>query len=90
MPFDKNEFLRGAAAASILALTLALPQPTWAENIRDAVQRSFANSDARKVAIASISAQNRSVAIAQGERGVTVDLSAEAAIEQMNGDTEYS
>ena len=87
MPFDKNEFLRGAAAASILALTLALPQPTWAENIRDAVQRSFANSDARKVAIASISAQNRSVAIAQGERGVTVDLSAEAAIENIDDST---
>lgn len=94
----KNKFILSALCVSLTA-GFFTPQNARAESLREAVQRSFTNSDARKVAITSISAQNRQIAIAQAERGVTIDLSGEVAFEQVddstldgtpgNGDTEF-
>ena len=45
-----------------------------AESLRQAVTRALDNSNARQVAIQAIKAQNRQVAISQGERGATIDV----------------
>lgn len=71
----------GLAAVFLQAHTLS------AESIASAVSRSVENSDARKVAITSITAQNKLLAITQSERGVTVDLFGELAVEQVDDST---
>lgn len=58
-----------------------------AETMREAVDRAFSNSDARQVAIKSIEAQNEQVGIAQGDRGVTVDVFGELALENVDDST---
>ena len=67
--------LRTIAAVSLgVAFFLFQAAALSAETIREAVTRSLANSDARNVAITSIRAQNKTLAITQAQREVTVDL----------------
>ena len=68
-------------------LTVFSGQVGTAETLREAVARSFSNSDARQVAIKSIEAQNEQVGIAQGDRGVTIDLFGELALENVDDST---
>lgn len=49
--------------------------------MRQAVTRALENSNARQVAIQAIKAQNRQVAISQGERGATIDVFGEIGSE---------
>ena len=55
--------------------------------MRQAVSRALENSNARQVAIQAIRAQNRQVAISQGERGVSVDVFGELAAEYTDDGT---
>lgn len=65
-----------------------LPTPqAHAESMRDAVTRALQNSNARQVAIASIEAQNKQVAISQGLRGASVDLFGELGPEYTDDGT---
>lgn len=70
-----------------IGLIVLIAQPVFAETIRAAVARSVANSDARQIAITSIEAQNKKVSISQSERGVSVELYGELALEQVDDST---
>lgn len=73
---------------SVFFFTSVATNPA-AETLREAVSRSFANSDARQVAIKSIEAQDKQVAIAQAARGVTIDLFGEIAAERVDGEKKF-
>jgi adhesin transport system outer membrane protein len=83
-----------------IALIVSSIQPIFAETIREAVERSVANSDAWKIALISIEAQNKKVSISQSERGISVELFGELSLEQVdnsllsnwseNGETQFA
>lgn len=70
-----------------IGLIVSIIQPVSAETIRSAVTRAVANSDARQIAITSIEAQNKKVSISQSERGVSVEMFGELALEQVDDST---
>ena len=86
----KNDFLQPRALGCIwlaVVSTFSSVPSANATTIGEAVTQAFANSNARQVAIETIEAQNRQVAISQGDRRATIDLFAELAMEQTNDGT---
>lgn len=75
---------RKKRAAVCAALVFVAGSTVSAETLHEAVGRAFANSNARQVAIKSIDAQNKQVGIAQGNRGMSVDLFGEVALENVD------
>lgn len=72
---------------SVVGLFLSASLPVSSETLREAVTRALQNSNARQVAIKTIEAQNKQVAISQGARRATVDLFGEIAPEYTDDGT---
>ncbi len=85
----KISFTRTAVFFSaFLACVSPVTAPqTQAETLRQAVTRALENSNARQVAIKTIEAQNKQIAISQGARRASVDVFGEIAPEYTDDGT---